>query len=88
MDDSFWGTLGFSAGLAVWIWAWFVRKKLCTTNPAAESDGRMTTDGQVAIDTLRKFGYDKSEAETLVHQALANVPDGNYEILINVALKK
>lgn len=45
-------------------------------------------DAQVAVDTLRDLGYNKDDATNLVRAALQDQPEGNYETLINVALKK
>ena len=85
--DVTWVVCGIIIVVAVWSYAAgkaVARRRKAKVDISVEIVG----DAKVAVDTLRKFGYAKDEAEELVRAAVGQVPDGDYQTIINVALKQ
>ena len=55
--------------------------------PQIEVAIKKNCDAETAVDTLTQWGFPREQARRLVDKALKIVPDGDYEILIQTAVK-
>lgn len=69
-------------GVLSWL-AVFIEQRQRPQQTAVDRD-----DMQVAVETLAELGFRKQEAEKLVQKALEAAPDGDYEVLINIAIQQ
>lgn len=92
MNDFPWAATGFLTVFVAWIVAWRRHRRHISQPPkpapVIEVKFEATGDARVAIDTLRKLGYGKEESEELVQRALRKAPNGDFQTLINIAIKQ
>jgi len=67
------------------IWALATANELRCKKHGASTE--ITGEAQIAFDTLVQFGFSSEEARDKMLKALKSVPDGDCEVLVNIALK-